>query len=284
MTAAASRPVDAVRPVVPVDTVVPVDAVRPSVGSGITVAPPSAGARAARLARAVGARVGVVALVALVATGCVAPPDRPEVSTDVLDAPVEIDPRDYTVRIRSTTCEGLGVGSGFLIDDTTIVTNRHVVEGAEVLEVETSDGRSLEVAVANQGLLADLAVVRLADGMSEAMGEERVHAVLAPVNPEPGESIRAVGYPGGGEITVTEGVVEDYKADPLLGNLSKVIRSDVEIHPGNSGGPAVNDRNEVIGVVYAIEVATDKSLIVPVDTLQRLLQNDDGVELVEGCG
>lgn len=239
--------------------------------------------RPAGLGVRLGARLGVVVLVGLVATGCVAPPDRPEVRTDILDAAVEIDPRDYTVRIRSTTCEGLGVGSGFLIDDTTIVTNRHVVEGAQVLEVETSDGRSLEVAVANQGLLADLAVVRLSESMTDVMEEDAVHAVLAPVNPEPGEDIRAIGYPGGGEITVTEGVVEDYKADPLLGNLSKVIRSDVEIHPGNSGGPVVNDRNEVVGVVYAIEVATEKSLIVPVDTLQRLLQNDDGVELVEGC-
>lgn len=230
------------------------------------------------------ARLVAAVLLALAAAGCVAPPDRPEVATDVLDAPVEIDPRDYTVRIRATTCEGLGLGSGFLIDETTIVTNRHVVEGADVLEVETSDGRSLEVTVASQGLLADLAVVRLAEPMSEVMGgDAAVHAVLAPVNPEPGEQIRAVGFPGGGEITVTEGVVEDYKADPLLGNLSKVIRSDVEIHPGNSGGPAVDDRNQVIGVVYAIEVATEKSLIVPVDTLQRLLQNDEGVELVEGC-
>lgn len=225
----------------------------------------------------------VVALVALAGAGCVAPPEGPGVDTALIDAPIEVDPGSYTVRIRSQTCEGLGVGSGFLIDPTTIVTNRHVVEGADTLEVETSDGRALTVDVADQGLLADLAVVRLSSAVDDVMAEATPHATLAPTNPEPGTRLRAFGYPEGGALTVTEGVVEDYEADPQLGNLSKVIRSDVEIHPGSSGGPAIDDRNQVIGVVYAIEVATEKALIVPVDTLQRLLGDDEGVETVTGC-
>jgi S1-C subfamily serine protease len=229
-----------------------------------------------------GAALAAVVLVVL-GSGCVAPPSEPEVDTAAIDAPIEVDPRLYTVRIRSQTCEGLGVGSGFLIDGTTIVTNRHVVEGADTLEVETSEGESLTVDVANQGLLADLAVVRLVSSMEDAMGGDTPHATLAPANPEPGDVIRAYGYPEGGALTVTEGQVEDYVADPQLGNLSKVIRSEVEIHPGNSGGPAINERNQVVGVVYAIEVATEKSLIVPVDTLQRLLEDDEGVETVQGC-
>ncbi|HEV7723259.1 MAG TPA: serine protease [Iamia sp.] len=237
--------------------------------------PPSA------VARRAGAVLATAALVVL-GSGCVAPPSEPEVDTSAIDAPVEVDPGLYTVRIRSQTCEGLGVGSGFLIDGTTIVTNRHVVEGADTLEVETSEGENLTVDVANQGLLADLAVVRLVSSMEDVMGDTP-HATLAPVNPEPGDEIRAYGYPEGGVLTVTEGEVEDYVADPQLGNLSKVIRSEVEIHPGNSGGPAINERNQVVGVVYAIEVATEKSLIVPVDTLQRLLEDDEGVETVQGC-
>lgn len=234
------------------------------------------------VARRAGAVLATAALVVL-GSGCVAPPSDPEVDTSAIDGPVEVDPRLYTVRIRSQTCEGLGVGSGFLIDDTTIVTNRHVVEGADALEVETSEGVGLTVDVANQGLLADLAVVRLVSSMEDAMGIDAPHATLAPVNPEPGDRIRAYGYPEGGALTVTEGVVQDFIADPQLGNLSKVIRSDVEIHPGNSGGPAIDDRNQVVGVVYAIEVATERSLIVPVDTLQRLLEDDEGVETVQGC-
>jgi S1-C subfamily serine protease len=217
------------------------------------------------------------------AAGCVAPPDTPEVDTGVIDEPPPVDPRTYTVRIRSTTCEGLGVGSGFLVDDRTIVTNRHVVEGAEVLEVETSEGDTLSVDVASQGLLADLAVVRLDEPMDEALGTRIPPAELAEANPKPGDPVTAVGYPGGGPLTVTEGSVIDFKADPRLGNLSKVIRSDVEIHPGNSGGPAIGADDRVIGVVYAIEVDSERSLLVPVETLRRVLDDTDGLEPVEPC-
>ena len=231
--------------------------------------------------RGVGAVVLAVLLLVL-GVGCVAPPDEPPVDASILDEPATVDPRTYTVRIRSQTCEGLGVGSGFLIDESTIVTNRHVVEGADVLEVETSEGQMLSVDVASQGLLADLAVVRLADAM-EVEAPIRATAELAPRNPEPGDAIRAVGYPGGGALTVSEGTVEDFEADPRLGNLSKVIRSDVEVEPGSSGGPVVDADDRVVGVVYAIEVETERSLIVPVETLQRLLDDSDGTEAVEGC-
>ncbi len=175
------------------------------------------------------------------------------------------------------------MGSGFLVDDRTIVTNRHVVEGAEVLEVETSEGGTLSVDVASQGLLADLAVVRLAAPMDEALGTPIPPAELAAANPEPGDPVTAIGYPGGGPLTVTEGTVVDFKADPRLGNLSKVIRSDVEIHPGSSGGPAIDADDRVIGVVYAIEVDTEQSLLVPVDTLRRVLADEDGLEPVQAC-
>lgn len=223
----------------------------------------------------------LAALVALAAAGCVAPPSGPGVDTSYLDDPPVVDPRTYTVRIRSQTCEGLGVGSGFLIDQSTIVTNRHVVEGADDLEVETSEGEDLTVAVASQGLLADLAIVRLERPMAMGMGGDT--AELAAANPEPGTDLRAFGYPGGGPLTVTEGEVEDYQVDTRLGNLSKVIRSDVLVEPGSSGGPAVDDQDRVIGVVYGLEVATEKSLIVPVETLQRLLGNQDDLDQVEGC-
>lgn len=228
--------------------------------------------------------VSAVVAVALAVGGaaCVAPPDDPPVDASVLDEAPAVDPRTYTVRIRSQTCEGLGVGSGFLIDDATIITNRHVVEGADVLEVETSEGEDLSVDVASQGLLADLAVVRLDEPLDMSSSVDTT-ARLAPANPEPGDALRAVGYPGGGPLTVSEGEVEDFVVDPRLGNLSKIIRSDVEVEPGSSGGPAVNDADEVVGVVYAIEVDTQRSLIVPVETLQRLLDDPEGLEDVEGC-
>jgi len=217
----------------------------------------------------------------VVAVGCVAGPSAPRVDTGPIE-PDRIDPRSYTVRIRSANCEGLGTGSGFLLDDRTIVTNRHVVEGSDQLEVETFEGQSLTVSVASQGQLADLAIVRVETAMDTSMG---THARLAPENPGPGTAIRAFGYPRGGPLKVTEGEVEDYKVDPRLGNLSKVMRSEVAIEPGNSGGPVIDDDGLVVGVVYAVEVSTEKSLIVPVATLQSVLANDDTLSPVEdACG
>lgn len=231
-----------------------------------------------------GLRALVTAMVlgALVAaTGCVEEPTAAPVDAGPIE-PDRVDPRTYTVRIRSANCEGLGTGSGFLVDDRTIVTNRHVIEGSEQLEVETFQGQSLTVSVASQAQLADLAIVRVETPMDTEMGTS---ARLAPDNPDPGTAIRALGYPRGGPLKITEGEVEDYKVDPRLGNLSKVMRSEVPIQPGNSGGPVIDEDDLVVGVVYAIETSTEKSLIVPVRTLQSLLGNDEAVSPVEdACG
>ena len=64
-----------------------------------------------------------------------------------------------TVRVRNLTCEGVATGSGFVVDGGTLVTNRHVVAGAERLEVDTADGRSLDVTAAEVGVLGDVAFV-----------------------------------------------------------------------------------------------------------------------------
>lgn len=222
--------------------------------------------------------VPLVALMVAVAgsVGCVAPPDDRAVAIGDKPVPDRVDPRSYTVRIRATNCEGVGVGSGFLLDTETIITNRHVVEGADDLVVETYLGDELTVGVASQGGLADLAIVRIEqDDTSET-------ARLAPDNPGRGDRLRAFGYPRGGPLTVTRGRVDDYVSDPRLGNLGKVMRADLEIQPGNSGGPALDDEDRVVGVVYAIERDTEKALIVPVSTLTDLLERDD-LEEVESC-
>lgn len=66
-----------------------------------------------------------------------------------------------TMRVRNLTCEGVASGSGFAIDRDTLVTNRHVVAGAEFLEVDTADGRSLKVSAAQVGVLGDIAFVTI---------------------------------------------------------------------------------------------------------------------------
>lgn len=211
--------------------------------------------------------------------GCVSPPDDTTVAAGGEPAPDRVDPRSYTVRIRATTCDGVGVGTGFLLDAETIITNRHVVEEANKLVVETYLGDELTVDVASQGGLADLAIVKIEQG---ATGDTGDTARLAPGNPARDDRLRVFGYPRGGPLSVARGRVEKYLSDPRLGNLGKVMRADLDIQPGNSGGPALDDEDRVVGVVYAIERSTKKALIVPVTTLTSLLERDD-LEPVEPC-
>jgi S1-C subfamily serine protease len=226
-------------------------------------------------------RTLLVALVVVVAgcAGCVAPP--PEEALTVRGAPpLDADPRLFTVRVRSSTCEGIGVGSGFLLDPRTIITNRHVVEGAQEITVETWQGEELTVEVASRAGFADVAVVRLAAAVS---GLRRPVAALAPADPGPGTPVRAFGYAEGGPLQVTSGRVESYVSDLRLESFGKVMRADVDIETGNSGGPVLDDDERVVGVVYAIELSSDLALIIPVSTLHRLLTDRAGLAPVEAC-
>ena len=124
----------------------------------------STSGRSGRISRRhLASAVALVASSALVGAACVAPPPTDEYA--YLDTQVITsvrDPRTATVRIRSTTCQGMGTGSGFLLDANTIVTNRHVVEGATTIEVETYLGEDLVVNGASQCSIADLAADALA--------------------------------------------------------------------------------------------------------------------------
>jgi S1-C subfamily serine protease len=151
-----------------------------------------------------------------------------------------------------------------------------VVEGATKLTVETYEGEQLSVDVASQGRVADLAVLKIKKGIGQA-------ALLAADDPAAGQHIRAFGYSGGGPMRVTEGLVRGYTADWELGNKGQVIQATVEIRPGNSGGPALDDDGRVIGVVYAIELQSKLALIVPLSTLKGVLKNERLLQPVKAC-
>ena len=180
-----------------------------------------------------------------------------------------------TVRVRNLTCEGVARGSGFAIDRHTLVTNRHVVAGAERLEVDTADGRTLEVSAARVGVLGDVAFVTV-DGTLPVSADLSGKAAQ-------GADIAAVGYPLGGPFTITRGVVID-RIDGFRFNVQgDILRISAEVQPGNSGGPLLDRRGRVAGVVYAIEIATGLGLAIPMDTVNTLIQ-DAGFEAVPACG
>ena len=180
-----------------------------------------------------------------------------------------------TVRVRNLTCEGVARGSGFAIDTRTLVTNRHVVAGADRLEVNTADGRTLDVSTAQVGVLGDVAFVTV-DGTLP------VSANLDGRAPQ-GADVAAVGYPLGGPFTITRGVVIDHIDGFDFNVPGDILRISAEVQPGNSGGPLLDRRGRVAGVVYAIEIATGLGLAIPMDTVNALI-DDGGLEAVPACG
>ncbi len=212
-----------------------------------------------------------------VAVGCVEAPSAPLSSPAPAIEPVAQIPepaadsverrvQEMTVRVRSLGCEQFGVGSGFVLPDGVVVTNRHVIEQPREVTVNTWDGRSLSAEVVGLAQDTDLALLRLDDATGLPVAELRPDPVRR------GEQVLAVGYPGGGPATVTPGRVVGTVDGTVLGEPAEVIRVEVEITQGSSGGPLVDRSGRVVGVMFAIEVDAGIGLAVPVATLLDRLE------------
>ncbi len=180
-----------------------------------------------------------------------------------------------SMRVRNLSCQGVSTGSGWALNRTTLVTNRHVVAGADRLEVEAGDGRSYTVRAAQAGVLGDIAFVDVAETLPVTAD---VHHTVGQ-----GDEVAAVGYPQGGPFTITRGVVIDVVDGSAFGVPDQVLRVSARVQPGNSGGPLLDSRGRVVGVVYAIETATGLGLAMPMTTVDNLVQSG-GFEGVPPCG
>lgn len=169
-----------------------------------------------------------------------------------------------TVRLRSVGCEGLGTGSGFVIDDTMLVTNRHVVEDAVVLELGTWDGRTVGAVLTSVAYADDLALVRVAEPLP-------VTARLVEEDAPVGEPVTVVGYPHGGQLQAATGTLLEYAPLEDQADASEVMRLSASVQPGNSGGPVLDSEGFVIGVVFGIEPATGNGLAIPASAVRDLL-------------
>ena len=134
-----------------------------------------------------------------------------------------------------------GVGSGFILSaDGLIMTNAHVVDGADELIVTLPDKREFKAKLVGADKRTDVAVVKI-----EASGLNAVR--IGDVSRlRVGEWVMAIGSPFGLENTVTAGIVSAKKRD--TGDFLPFIQTDVAINPGNSGGPLINMRGEVVGI------------------------------------
>lgn len=181
-----------------------------------------------------------------------------------------------------------GVGSGFIISgDGYVLTNAHVVEGADEVFVTLTDKREFKAKIIGSDRRTDVAVVKI-DGSNLprlTMGDSSKLRV--------GEWVIAIGSPFGLENTVTAGIVSANSRD--TGDYLPLIQTDVAVNPGNSGGPLINMRGEVVGINSQIYSRSGGymgiSFAVPIDeairvseqlkTIGRVVRGRIGVQIGE---
>jgi len=135
------------------------------------------------------------------------------------------------------------VGSGFIIGaDGYVITNAHVVDGADEVTVTLTDKREFKAKVIGADKRTDIALLRI-----DAKDLPKV-TIGDPEKLRVGEWVVAIGKPFGLENTMTAGIVSAKGRDLPQENLVPFIQTDVAINPGNSGGPLFNMRGEVVGI------------------------------------
>ncbi len=200
--------------------------------------------------------------------------------------------KDSIVRISVQQDGGKAVGSGFFVGkDGTIATDYHVIDGAKSIEVKTSDGRIYSASIDKHRSTADLAVLKI-----DASDKGRDFPVLPLAQTaetlNKGDRIYALGHPHGWQkIYLSTGTFDTLRSGASLGFNPQRLSIDAFVHvePGNSGGPILNSKGEVVGLTRAaVADATQKTGVLrdmldsealkaqftTIDDLRRLLDKE----------
>ena len=172
---------------------------------------------------------------------------------------------EATVLVSALNCGSLSVGSGFGIEGV-VVTNRHLVSGAA--EAKVQRGTDLHrVAVLGAHPVVDLAVL---DGVGGPDLE------LAPGDVPVGEPVLLAGRPGGGPVRVEASRVHLYSDGAVWGMGGPVMLLDTRTAPGWSGGPVLDRRGRVVGILAALDAATGLAIAIPAAELRAWLPDVAG--------
>lgn len=180
-------------------------------------------------------------------------------------------PRGQTPRRRNLPSPGQevqrGIGSGFVVSaDGYVLTNAHVVDGADEVYVTMTDKREFKAKVLGADARADVAILKIDASKLPFL------TVGDPNKSRVGEWVIAIGSPFNLESTVTSGIISAKARD--TGDLLPLIQSDVAVNPGNSGGPLINLKGEVIGINSQIATLSGGyngiSFAIPIDEAMRV--------------
>jgi len=165
---------------------------------------------------------------------------------------------------------GGGLGTGFIIsNDGLIITNNHVIDNADIINVQLSgDKKKYEAEVVGRDKRTDIALIKIKTGFSLPTAKLGTSSNL-----QVGEWVAAFGNPFGHTHSMSKGIVSAIgrQIDEL--NRLPFIQTDASINPGNSGGPLVNTAGEVIGVNTAIDArAQGIGFAIPVDDVRRIVE------------
>lgn len=167
-----------------------------------------------------------------------------------------------------------GSGSGFMVDNEGhIVTNNHVIEDSDQVEVTLVDDTTVQATVVGRDALTDIAVLKI-----PCQQEYCQPLKLSESSVQVGQRVLAIGNPFGLERTLTTGIVSAMGRSLQTGEnevLNDLIQTDAAINPGNSGGPLLNTSGEVIGINTAILSRANQSagvgFAIPSSTLKRVV-------------
>jgi len=172
-----------------------------------------------------------------------------------------------------------GLGSGFILDKQGhILTNNHVIDNAQLVEVKLHNGKKYKATVLDQDRTHDLALLQInnaADLQPATLADSSALAV--------GQQVYAVGNPFGFSGTMTRGIISALRSVQLpSGNkIDNAIQTDASVNPGNSGGPLLNSRGEVIGITTMIasnpnggaEQSAGIGFAIPINTAKAVLDD-----------
>ena len=192
-------------------------------------------------------------------------------SRTVIGVAEKISPSVVHIGVLKVRKEQTGTGSGLIITpDGYVLTNEHVVHGANLIEVRSNDGPKFDARIVGTDPATDTAVLRIPGSNlpSAALGDSQKLIV--------GQLVVAIGNPFGFQCTVTAGVISALGRSLRSTNgrlIENIIQTDAALNPGSSGGPLANSRGEVIGMNTAIIYpAQGLCFAIPVNTIKRVVQ------------